>query len=119
MDLEGARRCHKLQCGTAGPGVWVALTLKEYGDALTLKEYGDSCSGTCKTETHRKAEAVIPQDRQDLGHLPNPGWCPVLASTIHQAPPVHHMHHRGANPKSTKKPPGTAEQLLHQLLFDA
>lgn len=37
---------------TDGPGAWVALTMMECGDL---------CSRTGKTETHRKAEAVIPR----------------------------------------------------------
>lgn len=41
-----------LQCGTDGPGAWVALILMECGDL---------CSRTGKTETHRKGETVIPR----------------------------------------------------------
>lgn len=50
--LEGAGGCHRLQCGTDGPGAQVVLTLTVCGDL---------CSRTGKTETHRKAEAVTPR----------------------------------------------------------
>lgn len=51
-DLERAPGCHLLQGGTDGPGAWMALTLVECGGL---------CSRTGKTETHKKAEAVIPR----------------------------------------------------------